>query len=90
MYFQKPFSIKHSYFTPHPFYIRRYCLFRLETYLIGFLDPKNVYFDGNFCIEVIIYDLAYFLKPFSMKNSYFTPNCLGKYVNIADLDWKPI
>ena len=78
VYFQKPFPIKNSYFTLYPRYIRRYYLCRLETYLIGFLDPKRVYFDGIFCIRIIISDLAYFLNPFSMKNSYFTPNCHGK------------
>ena len=78
VYFQKPFPIKISYLTPYPRYIRKYCLCRLKTYSIGFLDPKRVYFDGIFCIRIIISDLAYFLNPFSMKNSYFTPNYHGK------------
>ena len=78
------------FYPPFPWYVRKYCLFTLETYLIGYLDPKNIYFFSNFRIVAIKGDIAYFLQPFSMKNSYFTPNCLGKYENIADLDWKPI
>ena len=32
--------------------------------------------------------MGVFQQPFSMKNSYLTPNCHGKFENIADLDGK--
>ena len=30
---------------------QNYCLFRLDTYLFGFLDPKNIYFDTKFAMK---------------------------------------
>ena len=68
---------------------RKRLFFFLETYLLGFPDPKNVHFDTSFVMKGITWVLAFFWQAFSKKTLYLV-NCHGKLVNTAYLDLKPI